>query len=386
MTVALTRAARPTRAGEVLRAVHGRPGITRSEVAAEAGLSSGMASDVVASLVAARQLSEGDVVTTGGPGRPTRSLWPHPDGPLVAVAAIAHESWQAETIALGGDVVDRLAERHDGHADRVMGAVAAALDELCGAHPGRVRSVAVSVPGTVSGTRLVQAANLGWRDLELSCLRPAAVPDVAFAASNDATCSAIGEFSRGAAQGSFSSLHLFIDSGVGGALIEDGRVTTGAHGMAGEFGHMPFGRREARCRCGARGCWNTDLDGAALAHGLGRPVPVDEVSFSRAVLTAARGGAAEELRVVRHTATALGRGAAGLVNATDPELVVLSGLAVDISQAAPDSLDRAYRDGLMATIAVARPPLIAGILGDRAPLVGAMEAAFDPVLAHPAGT
>jgi predicted NBD/HSP70 family sugar kinase len=368
----------------VLRAVHGRPGITRSEVAAATGLSSGMASDVVASLVAARQLTEGEVVATGGPGRPTRSLWPHPEGPLVLVAAIAHESWQAEAIAVGGGVVQRLAERHDGQARRVMAAVGNALDTLCGAHPGRVGGVAVSVPGTVSGTHLVQAANLGWRDLELDALRPAAVPELAFSASNDATCSAIGEFSRGAAVGSFSSLHLFIDSGVGGALIEDGRVTTGAHGMAGEFGHMPFGRREARCRCGARGCWNTDLEGAALAHGLGRPVPADEVSFSRAVLTAARAGQAEELSVVTHAATALGRGAAGLVNATDPELVVLSGLAVDISAAAPDSLDEAYRDGLMATIAVDPPPLMAGTLGDRAPLVGAMETAFDPLLANPA--
>jgi predicted NBD/HSP70 family sugar kinase len=302
---------------------------------------------------------------------------------LVAVAAIAHESWQAEAIALGGEVVARRGERHDGQAEHVLAAVSAALAELCQFHPGRVRGVAVSVPGTVSGTRLVQAANLGWRDLELVRLRPSMAGDVTFSASNDATYSAIGEFSRGAAAGSVSSLHLFIDSGVGGALIEDGRVTTGAHGMAGEFGHMPFGSRRASCRCGARGCWNTDLEGAALAAGLGRPVPADEVSFSRAVLAAAREGIADERRVVRHAAAAFGRGAAGLVNATDPELVVLSGLAVDLAQTAPGPLDSAYREGLMATIAADPPPLVAGALGDRAPLVGAMEVAFEPVLANP---
>ncbi|MEA2210792.1 MAG: hypothetical protein QOF83_740 [Solirubrobacteraceae bacterium] len=384
MTIVLNATARPTRAGEVLRAVHARPGITRSEVAAAVGLSSGMASDVVAALVAARQLSEGSVVASGGRGRPTRSLWAHPQGPLVAVAAIAHESWQAEAIALGGDVVARLSDRHGGQAGHVMAVVAEALMELCQAHPGRVGAVAVSVPGTVSGTRLVQAANLGWRDLELATLRPSLGAGVPFMASNDATYSAIGEFSRGAAVGSVSSLHLFIDSGVGGALIEDGRVTTGAHGMAGEFGHMPFGSRRARCRCGARGCWNTDLEGATLAAGLGRPVPADEVSFSRAVLAMAREGSPDELRVIRRAAGALGRGAAGLVNATDPELVVLSGLAVELWQTAPGPLDSAYRDGLMAMIASDPPLLVAGALGDRAPLVGAMEAAFEPILTHPA--
>ena len=74
----------------------------------------------------------------------------------------------------------------------------------------------------------------------------------------------------------------------------------------------------------------------------------------------------------------------GLVNATDPELVVLSGLAAEMLLAAPDRVQDAYRAGLMQTIAADPPPLVAGALGDRGPLVGAMEAAFAPVLAHPA--
>jgi predicted NBD/HSP70 family sugar kinase len=174
-----------------------------------------------------------------------------------------------------------------------------------------------------------------------------------------------------------------MDSGIGGALVDRGRVTTGAHGMAGEFGHMPFGSRRSRCRCGARGCWNTELDGAALARVLGRPAPVDEVSFSRAVLAAARAGKEPELRAVGRAASALGRGAAGLVNAADPDLVVLSGLAAEMLDASGRRLRRAYLDGLMQTLANRPPQLVAGALGDRGPLVGAAEAAFSSVLAHP---
>lgn len=384
MNVGLDHEPSTPRAGEILRVVHARPGIARSDMAAVLGLSSGLASDLVARLVAARQLSEGDPVPTGARGRPTRSLGPHPDGPLVAVAGIAHEDWRVEAVQLGGTVVADLCGRHDRRLGSTVTAVREALGEIWRVYPGRVRAFAVSVPGTVSATRLVQAPNLGWQGVELGTLVPAAADSVGLLAGNDASFSALGELARGAAARATSSLHLFIDSGIGGALVDRGRVTTGAHGMAGEFGHMPFGSRRTRCRCGARGCWNTELDGNALARGLGQPPPADEVSFSRAVLAAARVGHRGELRAVRRAAAALGRGTAGLVNATDPQLVVLSGLAAEMLATAPQALHRAYRDGLMETRAAERPDLVAGALGDRGPLVGAMEAAFAPVLARPA--
>jgi predicted NBD/HSP70 family sugar kinase len=383
MNVALTRDSHPSRAADVLRAVHARPGISRSDMAAAVGLSSGTASDLVARLVAGRQLSEGEPAATGARGRPTRTLWPHPHGPLVAVAAIAHEDWVVEAVALGGEVVAELGARHDRDAERVLPAITAALAEVCSAHPDRVRSFAISVPGTVSGTRLIQAANLGWTNLELGVIRPPQSFSLPLTACNDATYSAIGELARGAAAGSASSLHLFMDSGVGGALIDGGRVTTGAHGMAGEFGHMPFGSRRSLCRCGARGCWNTELDGAALARALGRDAPVDEVSFSRAVLADAQAGDRQARGAAGRAAAALGRGTAGLVNATDVELVVFGGVAAELLRAAPEQLRRAYREGLMQTIADRPPQLVVGALGDRGPRVGAMEAAFRPVLDRP---
>jgi predicted NBD/HSP70 family sugar kinase len=383
MNVSLDRDPHPSRAGEVLHAVHARPGISRSEMAAELDLSSGLASDLVARLVGARQLSEGGPAATGARGRPTRTLWAHPRGPLVAVASIAHEDWRVEAVQLGGEVVASAGARHDRDASRVLSAIADGFTQVWAEYSDRVRSFAISVPGTVSGTRLIQAANLGWSNLKLDVVRPAQAAGLPLTACNDATYSAIAELARGAAAGSASSLHLFMDSGIGGALVDGGRVTTGAHGMAGEFGHMPFGSRRSLCRCGARGCWNTELDGAALARALGRAAPVDEVSFSRAVLADARAGDRRARGAAGRAAAALGRGTAGLVNATDAELVVLSGLAAELLSAAPNRLRRAYRDGLMRTLADRPPELVAGALGDRGPLVGAMEAAFEPILARP---
>ena len=162
-------------------------------------------------------------------------------------------------------------------------------------------------------------------------------------------------------------------------------MTTGAHGMAGEFGHMPFGSRETLCRCGAHGCWNTELDGAALARALDSPTPVDEVSFSRAVLAAARAG--ERRRRWPPSAPARRRSAAAPPGWSTPPTPSSSSSPAWPPRCCwprPTALQDAYRAGLMRTIAADPPPLVAGALGDRGPLVGAMEAAFAPVLAHPA--
>src|ERR1700733_15659 len=93
--------ARFTLAVEVLRAVHAEPKITRTEVARRLGMSSGVAADTVRRLVASELLIEGPGIATGARGRPTRALGPHPQGPLVAVAAVAHESWEGATVELG---------------------------------------------------------------------------------------------------------------------------------------------------------------------------------------------------------------------------------------------------------------------------------------------
>jgi predicted NBD/HSP70 family sugar kinase len=372
--------ARFTLAVEALRAVHAEPKITRTGLARGLGMSSGVAADTVRRLVASELLTEGPAIATGARGRPTRALGPHPKGPLVAVAAVAHESWEVATVELGGGVLEYRERPHARDRASVVGEVALALRAVCQSHRGRVRAIAISVPGTVSGVQLVQAPNLGWRDVDLLALRPRMAATLPLLAGNDATFSAIAEARRGAAVGSANSVHIYMDSGVGGAIIDAGRVVLGANGRAGEFGHMPFGRRDALCRCGARGCWNTMLDGPAWARALGRPSPEDEVSFSRDVLSAARAGGDAERRVVEQAAAGLGRGIAGLVNALDPEIVTIGGLAHELVDIAGDRVHRAYRKGLMAGIAAHPPTIASGALGDRAPLLGAAEHAFDAIL------
>jgi predicted NBD/HSP70 family sugar kinase len=370
-----------TWAASILRAVHSSPGISRAQLVRQLGLSSGLATDTVARLRDRRLIEETAAPKTGERGRPTRSLVAHPEGPVVAVAAISHEQWELCVIALGADVLAAESGRHDRRWSPLRRILRSRLGTLHRHLGSRLVALGVSVPGTVSGERLIQASMLGWSDVELDALRPAGV-GWPLVAGNDATLSALGEARRGSTRGARSILHLHMDNGIGGALIDAGRLVTGAQGMAGEFGHVPFGPPSERCRCGAYGCWNTAFEGAALARRLGQDVE-NEVAFIAELFARAGNRSGPERRAVGGAARALGRGIAALVNAHDPELVSLSGLAPALRAASPKAVSDGYQRGLMSSRAAVPPPILDGCLGERAAVIGAAEQAFDQLLADP---
>jgi predicted NBD/HSP70 family sugar kinase len=344
---------------------------------------SGYAAETVGRLVASGLLDEQPVAATGHRGRPTASLHPHPRGPLVAVAAIAHETWRVDAVQLGGTSVATTERAHRRGQHDVLRTVTSELNALDRRFGRRIQAVAVSVPGTVVGTRLVQAPNLGWHDVDLSVLWPRYIPNGplhAFIAGNDATFAAVAESRRGAAMGAGVMVHIYLGAGVGGAVVTSGRALIGADGMAGEFGHMPFGDPALRCPCGAFGCWNTSLDPQALARAMHDPLPEDEVSYARAILAAARDGQAPALAAVGDLAASLGRGCAGLVNGLDPHVVTVGGLGRDVLAVAGERAAAAYLRGMMAFRVSPPPRLAPAHFAADAPLVGAAEEAFSRVL------
>ncbi len=200
-----------------------------------------------------------------------------------------------------------------------------------------------------------------------------------FVAVNDATLAAAAESHRGAAVGATVALHLRIEAGLGGAVVDHGTPLVGATGAGGEFGHMPFGDPSVRCPCGARGCWGTAVDGTALARALGRRTSRDQVAFARRVITTAAPGSAERA-AVSTVATALGRGIAGLVNGIDADVVTLGGLGADLLEVAGAEVRAAYRAGLMAYRRGHPPPIRPAALGEDGPLVGAAAQAWSALL------
>jgi predicted NBD/HSP70 family sugar kinase len=365
------------RAEELLRHAHDNPGVTRAEAAARLGLSSGSATEIMGRLRAARLLAEADAAPTGGRGRPTSVLTPHPDGPHVAVVELTHATWSVTTAEIGGALAPAPVHRHRGDQRGTLRAVAAAVEGVRARHGERLVAVGIAVPGTVRGTTVLQAATLDWRDVDLAPLGGG----LPVTAGNDATLAGVAEARRGAARGAAVALHLTVEVGVGGVLLVGGAPVLGAFGAGGEFGHVPFGDPELRCPCGARGCWDVTVDGRAMARRLGRPAPADPRAFAGEVLAAARAGDRDARAAADAAAAALGRGIGALLNALDPAVVTLGGLGADLLAAAGAPFSAAVQQAAMTWRRTALPPIVPAALGSRGPAVGAAETAMSAVLA-----
>jgi predicted NBD/HSP70 family sugar kinase len=279
---------------------------------------------------------------------------------------------------LRGIVGTGRASRHDDVDPRhVLAGIARAIAAARRRLRHRLRVVSVAVAGTVQDGQLRQASTLGWRNVDLGVLAAAARAPLLI--GNDATLAGVAEARSGAAAAAVAALHLTVEVGVGGTLVVGGLPQTGATGAGGEYGHLPFGDPRLHCPCGARGCWDLEVDGRALARHLGVPAPADAKSYARRVL--ARSGHDPAARdAVSRVAAALGAGTAGLVNALDPDVVTLGGLAIPIRGAAAGDFETAYRAGLMSFRRGRPPPVHPAAHGDDGALHGAAAVGLDLIL------
>ncbi|BCJ55601.1 xylose repressor [Actinoplanes sp. NBRC 14428] len=364
-------------ASRVLAWIRQHPGATRAALTSELQLASGLAAEVTGRLRASSLLVETPAPRTGR-GRPTTLLGPHPAGPVLLALDVRTHDWRSALVTIDGALHDVTITRH---ASRAAAAVLAAVRErvtaVREAYGPRLRAVSVAVAGTVYDGRLVQSATLGWRDADLGDL--AGGP--ALLLGNDATLAGVAEARTGAAVGASTALHLMTGVGIGGTVTAGGRPVTGSHGAAGEYGHQPYGDKRLICPCGARGCWDLEVDGRALARHLGVTEPADPIAFARAVL---RSPDPAMRAAVATVASALGGGVGALVNAHDPALVTLGGAAAPLRRAAPAAFDEAYRDALMAFHRVRPPEVVDAAHGEDGPLQGAAVLGLDHVTSEAA--
>lgn len=358
-------------AAGVLAQLRSAPGTTRAELAGRLGISSGSATEVTGRLRALHLVSEVPAPVQGR-GRPTTVLAAHPDGPVVVAAELRQSEWRCAVAALDGSLEILAGDRHGSREPAaVIAALRAAVHAADRRFPGRVRAVSVAAAGTIRDGRLVQAAGLRWGQVELGAV---AIDGVELLIGNDATLAGVAEARTGAAADTRCALHLIVEVGIGGALVVDGQPLRGATGAAGEFGHLPFGDPARRCPCGARGCWDLEVDGRAIARRLGAAPPADPRQYLRATLADPAARAA-----VTGVVGALGAGIAGLVNAHDPQVVTLGGLAGPLRAAAPEAFSAAYADGLMSSLRADPPPVLDALHGEEGALRGAAAVGLDRI-------
>ncbi|MFI7064874.1 ROK family transcriptional regulator [Kribbella sp. NPDC050124] len=362
-------------AADVLARVSRRPGITRAAVARELRLSTSSATEVTARLRDVQLLTEVPAPSQGR-GRPTTVLRAHPRGPVVLALDLRQGSWRSAVVALDGSFVQQQSKRHRSRRPQVvLGNLHKAVLQVQEQYGDRLQVVSLAAAGTIRDNRLMQAPTLGWAEVDLQT-----ITDLPLLVGNDATLSGVAEARTGAAAGAGTALHLIVEVGIGGTLLIDGVPAQGASGAGGEYGHIPFGDRGRQCPCGARGCWDLEIDGRALARHLKEPAPDDPYGYAEAVLHRTDRAAS---RAVARVVTALATGIAGLVNAHDPEVVTVGGLAIPLRAAAESTFEQAYRAGLMNFHRASPPPVLSATHQPDGPLRGAAALALDHLTTEP---
>ena len=159
-----------------------------------------------------------------------------------------------------------LPERGRRQVIRDMAALCLDTLDRAGLTAADVAAAGVGVPGRVDDrTGVVKwAPNLGWRDVPLAALLGEAL-SCPVALDNDANAAAAAEHIAGAAKGHENALVVTLGTGVGAGVVAHGRLLRGAHGLAGELGHMTLYPGGALCGCKNRGCLEMYASARALA-------------------------------------------------------------------------------------------------------------------------
>jgi predicted NBD/HSP70 family sugar kinase len=379
----------------LLGLVHARGGVTRAEVTRELGLNRSTIGALVGALVEAGLLVE-QAPSDGAPGRvgrPSLEVRPHPAGAEVLAGYVDVHAVQVVRVGLGGTVRGRRTVATSAPPTPARAAAllaAAAGDLLAAAPPGLLAGVGVAVPGLVRARDgvIAHAPNLEWSDapfaevvaaeLEATTGRRLRV-DVA----NDADLGLMAEHRRGAAVGLTDVVYLCGTYGLGGGVLTGGHPLTGHRGYAGEVGHVSVDPDGRACRCGSRGCWESETLAAAWAE----PFDLDPDAPDVADLVLARlaTGGVVSRRTRDKLSRAFARGLANIVHLFDPQAVVLGdGLW--------HRLWPEVRDDVMPWVdRLVMPAMRAGVdvrtsaLGEGSTVLGAAELALTPLLQDPLG-
>ncbi|MGW7357696.1 ROK family protein [Streptomyces sp. NPDC054802] len=233
----------------------------------------------------------------------------------------------------------------------------------------------VAVPGIVDAEQgiAVYAANIGWRDVPLRKLVSQRLGSVPVALGHDVRTGGLAEGRIGAGRGADRFLFVPLGTGIAGAIGIDGAIEAGAHGCAGEIGHVVVRPGGPACGCGQRGCLETLASAAAVtrawAVASGDP-DADAADCAKAVAAGDKKAAA----VWQEAVDALADGLVMALTLLDPRTLIIGGGLAE----AGETLFTPLRAAVAERVTFQKlPTIVPAALGDTAGCLGAGLLAWD---------
>lgn len=197
-----------------------------------------------------------------------------------------------------------------------------------------VAGVGIGVPGPVDAEGIVHVAvNLGWGEFNISETLSGLLEGMEVKAGNDANVAALGEMWKGGGQGYKNMVAVTLGTGVGGGIIVNGEILSGAAGAGGEIGHIHVEDDETEsCNCKNHGCLEQYASATGVVRLAKRKLQGDEASVLRdgelsakAVFDAVKAGDAAAIEIAEQFGFYLGKGLAAVAGVVNPEAFVIGG-------------------------------------------------------------
>ncbi|MGA9277147.1 ROK family protein [Ilumatobacter sp.] len=372
-----------------------RESVTRSALVASTGLTRSTMAGLVAELAELGLIDEITPVATGRPGRPSPLVRLVPGAVAALAIDVSVTRLSVGLVGLDGRTIS-VSERDGDRSNESPHATADAVAEMAqrigvgsDSCPLLV-GAGVAVPGLVRerDAHVVVAPNLGWEDVAFAELVAGTIERrlgvcLSVDIGNEADLGALAEARFGVGRGTRNVVYIHGDIGVGGSIVVDGARFPGGSGYAGEVGHMVINPYGSPCRCGARGCWETEVGERALLTRAG----LDPTGGSAAIDALVEGAVSGDpivLAALGETGRWLGIGLAGLINVLDPDLFVLGGMFEPLLPFMSECLEAELMERRFGPVE-RTVPVVAAELGIDALLIGAAELVLARAMADPAG-
>jgi predicted NBD/HSP70 family sugar kinase len=381
------RAMREHNLALVLAEVARHQPVTRARLATATGLTKTTVSALVADLVRARLLAQAEATPEGDRGRPGSGLSLHGDNVAGLGAEISVGRLTVSVLDLRLRTRVRLERAVDNRRDPAV--VLAEMSELA-AEAARsataqglwVVGAALAVPALLDRHtgRILNAPNLGWRDVSLDTRLDDVLPGgvLPTRVDNEANLAAIGELRLGIGATHKSFLLVTGEVGVGAGVVIDSALHLGASGHAGELGHVVVRPHGDPCGCGARGCLETIAGKEAILRAAGLD-PRGDIDALTAALDAADPRA---LSVVESVAEALSLAVGAAANLIDPGAIVLGGTLAELGPQLLGALE-ARLNAQLRPLRGKAPAVLASELGEHSAVLGGAVSVLDAVVADP---
>ncbi|MFE7583919.1 ROK family protein [Streptomyces gardneri] len=245
-------------------------------------------------------------------------------------------------------------------------------------------AVGITVPGIVDAERgvAVHSADLGWRNVPLRGLLGHRLGRIPVALGHDVRTRGLAEGRVGAGRGTGRFLFVSLGSAITGAIGMDDGIEAGAHGCAGEIGHIVVRPGGPVCGCGGRGCLEAVASAAAVGRAWSTAVGGERTADAADCARAVEAGDEAASGVWRAAVDAVADGLVTALTVLDPRTLVIGGELAE----AGDTLFTPLRAAVAERVTFQKlPAIVPAALGDAAGYVGAGLLARDLLATAAAG-